>query len=46
MGRMVMAGNHTLPGHKTLLEGLLMCGDYRFPNIGVPATAALGGDYC
>jgi phytoene dehydrogenase-like protein len=24
------------------LEGLLFCGDYTFPGIGVPATAASG----
>ena len=32
----------TLPGHKTPLKGLFMCGDYTFPSIGVPATAASG----
>ncbi len=32
----------TLPGHKTPLSGFLMCGDYTFPSIGVPATAASG----
>ena len=41
-GPRVVAGKHTLPGHKTPLEGLLMCGDYTFPGIGVPATAASG----
>ena len=41
-GPRVEAGKHTLPGHKTPLEGLLLCGDYTFPGIGVPATAASG----
>jgi len=41
-GPRVQAGKHTLPGHKTPLEGLLLCGDYTFPGIGVPATAASG----
>jgi phytoene dehydrogenase-like protein len=41
-GPRVVAGKHTLPGHKTPLEGLLFCGDYTFPGIGVPATAASG----
>ena len=36
------AGKHTLPGHKTPLPGLHLCGDYTFPGIGVPATAASG----
>jgi phytoene dehydrogenase-like protein len=36
------AGKHTLPGHKTPLEGLLLTGDFTFPGIGVPATAASG----
>mmetsp|Transcript_30372 Transcript_30372/g.90568 ORF Transcript_30372/g.90568 Transcript_30372/m.90568 type:complete len:601 (-) Transcript_30372:415-2217(-) len=41
-GPRVEAGKHTLPGHKTPLDGLLLCGDYTFPGIGVPATAAAG----
>lgn len=41
-GPRVEAGKHTLPGHKTPMEGLLLCGDYTFPGIGVPATAASG----
>lgn len=41
-GPRVEAGKHTLPGHKTPLDGLLLCGDYTFPGIGVPATAASG----
>ena len=32
----------TLPGHKTPMPGFYMCGDYTFPSIGVPATAASG----
>jgi len=38
----VEAGKHTLPGHKTPLDGLHLCGDFAFPGIGVPATAAGG----
>jgi hypothetical protein len=38
----VEAGKHTLPGHMTPLKGLLLTGDYTFPGIGVPATAASG----
>mmetsp|Transcript_6547 Transcript_6547/g.9569 ORF Transcript_6547/g.9569 Transcript_6547/m.9569 type:complete len:594 (-) Transcript_6547:157-1938(-) len=41
-GPRVEAGKHTLPGHNTPLDGLLLCGDYTFPGIGVPATAASG----
>lgn len=41
-GPRVEAGKQTLPGHKTPLEGLHLCGDYTFPGIGVPATAASG----
>mmetsp|Transcript_8314 Transcript_8314/g.10526 ORF Transcript_8314/g.10526 Transcript_8314/m.10526 type:complete len:596 (+) Transcript_8314:90-1877(+) len=42
-GPRVEAGKHTLPGHKISgLEGLLLCGDFTFPGIGVPATAASG----
>jgi phytoene dehydrogenase-like protein len=36
------AGKSTLPGHKTPLEGLHLTGDYTFPGIGIPATAASG----
>jgi phytoene dehydrogenase-like protein len=32
----------TLPGHTTPLDGLYLVGDYTFPGIGVPATAASG----
>lgn len=38
----VEAGKHTLPGHKTPQKGLYFTGDYTFPGIGVPATAASG----
>ncbi|GFH45309.1 carotenoid isomerase [Chaetoceros tenuissimus] len=41
-GPRVEAGKHTLPGHTTPLDGLLLCGDFTFPGIGVPATAASG----
>jgi len=41
-GPRVEAGKQTLPGHKTPLEGLLLTGDFTFPGIGVPATAASG----
>lgn len=40
--RLVAGGEQTLPGHKTPLNGLLLCGDFTFPGIGVPATAASG----
>jgi phytoene dehydrogenase-like protein len=41
-GPRVEAGKQTLPGHKTPLNGLLLAGDFTFPGIGVPATAASG----
>jgi len=41
-GPRVDAGKETLPGHKTPLKGLSLCGDYTFPGIGVPATATSG----
>ena len=41
-GPRVEAGKQTLPGHTTPLKGLLLCGDFTFPGIGVPATAASG----
>jgi phytoene dehydrogenase-like protein len=41
-GPRVEAGKQTLPGHKTPLEGLYLTGDFTFPGIGVPATAASG----
>jgi len=41
-GPRVEAGKQTLPGHKTPLEGLYLTGDFTFPGIGVPATAAAG----
>ena len=41
-GPRVEAGKQTLPGHKTPLQGLYLTGDFTFPGIGVPATAASG----
>jgi phytoene dehydrogenase-like protein len=41
-GARVEAGKQTLPGHKTPMDGLMVCGDFTFPGIGVPATAASG----
>jgi phytoene dehydrogenase-like protein len=41
-GPRVEAGKQTLPGHKTPLKGLYLTGDFTFPGIGVPATAASG----
>ena len=38
----VEAGKNTLPGHKTPIKDLYFTGDYTFPGIGVPATAASG----
>jgi phytoene dehydrogenase-like protein len=32
----------TLPGHTTPIEGMYLVGDFTFPGIGVPATAASG----
>jgi phytoene dehydrogenase-like protein len=32
----------TLPAHKTKLQGFYRTGDFSFPGIGVPATAASG----
>lgn len=40
--RVDVGKGQTLPGHKTALNGFYMCGDYTFPSIGVPATAASG----
>lgn len=40
--RLVAGSGITLPSHKTPLEGLLTCGDFSFPGIGVPAAAASG----
>lgn len=41
-GVRAVAGEDMLPGHKTPLEGLMLAGDFTFPGIGVPATAASG----
>lgn len=43
-GWRVLAGSN-LPGHKTPLPGLHICGDSTYPGIGVPA-AAMGGHIC
>lgn len=40
--RCEVGSGQTLPGHKTPLNGFYMVGDYTFPGIGVPATAASG----
>lgn len=40
--RVEVGDGQSLPGHKTPLKGLYMCGDFTFPGIGVPATAASG----
>ena len=43
--RLVVGGDHdssSLPGHGTPLSHLYMVGDFTFPGIGVPATAASG----
>jgi phytoene dehydrogenase-like protein len=40
--RVDVSQGQTLPGHTTPIPGLYMCGDYTFPSIGVPATAASG----
>lgn len=37
-----VSSGQTLPGHKTPMTNFYMCGDYTFPSIGVPATAASG----
>jgi len=41
-GPRVEAGKHTLPGHKTPMKNLYLTGDFTFPGVGVPATAASG----
>ena len=40
--RVKVGKGQSLPGHKTPLPGLFLCGDFTFPGIGVPATAASG----
>jgi phytoene dehydrogenase-like protein len=40
--RVNVGAGQTLPSHKTPLKGLYRTGDYTFPGIGVPATAASG----
>jgi hypothetical protein len=41
-GPRIVAGEKTLPGHKTPLQGFYMTGDFTFPGIGVPAAASSG----
>lgn len=41
-GPRVVAGEQTLPGHKTPLSNFWLTGDFTFPGIGVPATASSG----
>mmetsp|Transcript_22047 Transcript_22047/g.37200 ORF Transcript_22047/g.37200 Transcript_22047/m.37200 type:complete len:599 (-) Transcript_22047:14-1810(-) len=41
-GPRIVAGEKTLPGHKTPLGNFYMTGDFTFPGIGVPATASSG----
>mmetsp|Transcript_22557 Transcript_22557/g.29531 ORF Transcript_22557/g.29531 Transcript_22557/m.29531 type:complete len:591 (+) Transcript_22557:147-1919(+) len=41
-GPRIEAGKQSLPGHKTVVDKLWQCGDFTFPGIGVPATAAGG----
>mmetsp|Transcript_17261 Transcript_17261/g.47200 ORF Transcript_17261/g.47200 Transcript_17261/m.47200 type:complete len:595 (-) Transcript_17261:45-1829(-) len=40
--RVEVGSGQSLPGHKTPLENFYMVGDFTFPGIGVPATAASG----
>ena len=40
--RVEVGSGQSLPGHKTPLSGLFLVGDFTFPGIGVPATAASG----
>jgi phytoene dehydrogenase-like protein len=41
-GPALAAGVATFPSAKTPVQGLLCCGDYTFPGIGLPAVAASG----
>ncbi|KAJ1410256.1 hypothetical protein B484DRAFT_455907 [Ochromonadaceae sp. CCMP2298] len=41
-GPRIVAGEQTLPGHKTPLKNFLMTGDFTFPGVGVPAAASSG----
>lgn len=45
-GPRVEAGKNTLPGHKTPIKNLYLTGDFTFPGIGVPATAAVSSKTC
>ena len=40
--RVEVGSGQSLPGHKTPLENFYYCGDFTFPGIGGPATAASG----
>lgn len=40
--RVEVGSGQSLPGHKTPLKDFYMVGDYTFPGVGVPATAASG----
>uniref|UniRef100_A0A7S3DQQ7 Amine oxidase domain-containing protein n=1 Tax=Entomoneis paludosa TaxID=265537 RepID=A0A7S3DQQ7_9STRA len=40
--RVEVGSGQSLPGHKTPLNNFYMVGDFTFPGIGVPATAASG----
>ena len=41
-GPRIVAGEQSLPGHKTPLKDFFMTGDFTFPGIGVPAAASSG----
>ena len=41
-GPAIRAGEGTFPWPRTPLPGLLCCGDFSFPGIGLPAVAASG----
>ena len=41
-GPRIVAGEQSLPGHRTPLKNFFMTGDFTFPGIGVPAAASSG----
>lgn len=41
-GPRIVAGEQSLPGHRTPLRNFWMTGDFTFPGIGVPAAASSG----
>lgn len=41
-GPRIVAGEQSLPGHRTPMSKLFMVGDFTFPGIGVPAAASSG----